>query len=123
MVAGHLSGKKGYYYAVLNYTDSLGHMKTKWLATGYTVKGNKKRAEVFLMEARKKFKAEDSENVNDGILFADFLEKWLSIAKNSIAIPTYASYSSIVNKIIYPYFRAKKIKLQKLKPLDIQDFY
>jgi integrase len=123
MVAGHLSEKKGYYYAVLNYTDSLGRRKSKWLATGYTVKGNKKRAEDFLMEARKKFEPEDSKDVNEDILFADFLKKWLGIAKNSIAIPTYASYSNMVNKTICPYFRAKKIKLQKLKPLDIQDFY
>ena len=44
MVAGHLREKSGYYYAVLNYTDSLGKRKTKWISTGLTVKGNKKRA-------------------------------------------------------------------------------
>ena len=42
MVAGHLREKSGYYYAVLNYTDSLGKRKTKWISTGLTVKGNKK---------------------------------------------------------------------------------
>ena len=31
MVAGHLREKSGYYYAVLNYTDSLGKRKTKWI--------------------------------------------------------------------------------------------
>lgn len=41
MVAGHLREKSGYYYAVLNYTDSLGKRKTKWISTGLTVKGNK----------------------------------------------------------------------------------
>ena len=30
MVAGHLREKSGYYYAVLNYTDSLGKRKTNW---------------------------------------------------------------------------------------------
>ena len=49
MVAGHLREKSGYYYAVLNYTDSLGKRKTKWISTGLTVKGNKKRAEAILM--------------------------------------------------------------------------
>ena len=34
MVAGHLREKSGYYYAVLNYTDSLGKRKTKWISTG-----------------------------------------------------------------------------------------
>jgi hypothetical protein len=37
MVAGHLREKKGYYYAVLNYTDSLGKRKTKWISTGLKV--------------------------------------------------------------------------------------
>lgn len=45
MVAGHLREKSGYYYAVLNYTDSLGKRKTKWISTGLAVKGNKKRAD------------------------------------------------------------------------------
>lgn len=45
MVAGHLREKKGYFYAVLNYTDAHGNRKTKWIATGLAVKGNKKRAE------------------------------------------------------------------------------
>ena len=48
MVAGHLREKSGHYYAVLNYTDSLGKRKTKWISTGLTVKGNKKRAEAIL---------------------------------------------------------------------------
>jgi len=34
MVAGHLREKKGYFYAVLNYTDAHGNRKTKWIATG-----------------------------------------------------------------------------------------
>lgn len=123
MVAGHLSEKSGYYYAVLSYTDSLGRHKSKWMATGYTVKGNKKRAEAFLIEARRKFVPEELECAKEDILFADFLEKWLAIAKNSIAVPTYASYSNMVNRIICPYFRTKNITLQKMKPGNIQDFY
>ena len=44
MVAGHLSEKKGYYYAVLNYKDYTGKRKSKWVSTGLPVKGNKRRA-------------------------------------------------------------------------------
>ena len=50
MVAGHLQEKKGYYYAVLSYRNADGRRKTKWISTGLPVKGNKKRAEAFLME-------------------------------------------------------------------------
>ena len=33
MVAGHLTEKKGYYYAVLNYKDYTGKRKSKWVST------------------------------------------------------------------------------------------
>ncbi len=114
MVAGHLREKKGYYYAVLNYNDSSGKRKTKWLSTGLVVKGNKKKAEAFLAEVRRTFVPEDSVTMDDDILFADYMEKWLEIVKGSIAVPTYASYSNAVKKVIVPYFRQKKIALKDL---------
>ena len=55
MVAGHLQEKNGYFYAVLSYKDSSNKRKTKWIPTGYPVKGNKKKAEAFLTEQRKAF--------------------------------------------------------------------
>ena len=50
MVAGHLHEKNGYYYIILNLTDSAGKRKPKWISTGLTIKGNKKRAEQMLMK-------------------------------------------------------------------------
>lgn len=55
MVAGHLQEKNGQYYAVLNYQDGNGKRKTKWVSTGLQTKGNKKRAEVKLLEIRKSY--------------------------------------------------------------------
>ena len=121
MVAGHLREKNGYYYAVLNYNDALGKRKTKWMSTGLTVKGNKKRAEAILSEARRSFQPD--EPVTGEILFADFMEQWLLIVKSTIAVSTYSSYTNMVKKIISPYFRAKKTTLQGLTAKDIQDFY
>ena len=51
MVAGHLQEKKGYFYMVLTYKDHEGKRKSKWITTGLTVKGNKKRAQDLLQEA------------------------------------------------------------------------
>ena len=81
MVAGHLREKSGYYYAVLNYTDSLGKRKTKWISTGLAVKGNKKRAEAILMDARRNFNPEEPKVMNGDILFADYMEKWSTSSK------------------------------------------
>lgn len=123
MVAGHLREKKGYYYAVLNYKDSHGKRKTKWISTGFPVKGNKKRAEAFLTDVKKNFIPEDTKGIDEEMLFADYMEKWLEIIKGSIAIPTYASYSNMVERIIVPYFREKEITLKNLIAKDIQEFY
>ena len=121
MVAGHLREKNGYYYAVLNYNDAFGKRKTKWIATGLTVKGNKKKAEAFLMEERQKLQPE--EPVEGDIFFADYMEQWLDVVKSSIAVATYASYAASVKRIIAPYFRERRITLKELTAKDIQDFY
>lgn len=121
MVSGHLSEKKGHYYAVITYKDGLGNRKTKWLATGFPVKGNKKRAEAFLNE--QKLKYEEIDSSPEEILFADYMEEWLEIVKTSIATVTYSSYSMMVKKTIAPYFRRRKIKLVDLTAKDIQNFY
>lgn len=95
MVAGHFVRKR-LFYAVLNYTDAHGNRKTKWIATGLVVKGNKKRAEAFLQEQRRSFQEEVP--ITGGILFADFMEQWLTVIKSSVAVTTFASYSNMVKK-------------------------
>lgn len=120
MVAGHLHEKNGYYYIILNLTDSAGKRKPKWISTGLTIKGNKKRAEQMLMEERRKYA---NAKTGDDVLFADFMEQWLEIAKSTVSIPTYSSYVNAVKSIIAPYFRKKKILLRDLQAHDIQMFY
>ena len=123
MTSGHLSEKNGYFYAVLSYTDALGKRKTKWIATGLPVKGNKKRAEEMLSIERMKFVPPDQMRDDDGLLFADFLEQWLEIVKSTVTVVTYSSYSTAVKGVIVPYFRKKGVRLKDLTPMDIQDFY
>lgn len=122
MVAGHLQEKKGYFYVVLNYKDSTGKRKSKWIPTQLPVKGNKKKAEKLLMEHRRLFVPDDQPLAED-ILFSDFMVQWLEIIRPTVAIATYASYHNIVNKIIVPYFKSRAILLSELKPPDIQTFY
>lgn len=112
MVAGHLREKSGYYYAVLNYTDSLGKRKTKWISTGLTVKGNKKRAEAILMDARCNFNPEEPKVMNGDILFADYMEKWLDIIKSSVAVPTFASFLNTSMSTAIPRSRLRELCIQ-----------
>lgn len=126
MVAGHLTEKKGYYYAVINFKDNNGKRKTKWFSTGLKVEGNKRNADAFLTDIRCKFDIEkENSKANDAAnaLFSDYLEDWLKVVKSTIAVTTYSSYCSMVRKIIAPYFKNEKITLRSLKAKDIQDFY
>ena len=122
MVAGHLQEKKGYFYIVLSYLDVSGKRKTKWIPTSLPVKGNKKKAEKLLMEARREFKPE-CKPIQDDVLFSDFMLQWLEVVKPTIAITTYSSYSNMVRGIIVPYFKERGIMLKQLRPTDIQAFY
>lgn len=137
MVAGHLQEKKGNFYIVLNYKDEYGKRKSKWLATGLHVKGNKKKADALLQEARQNFVAPSEvieeeviveevvteETDEEHVLFADFMEQWLDMMKHQVELTTHAAYGYAVNGRIVPYFREKGIYLHELHSKHLHDFY
>ena len=122
MVAGHLQEKNGYFYIVLSYKDDAGKRKSKWIPTKLPIKGNKKKAEKMLLDARNTFVPESAPVIDD-MLFSDFMLNWLEIIRPTVALATYSAYSTTVKNIIVPYFKKRKITLSQLKPTDIQTFY
>lgn len=137
LIAGHLQEKKGIFYVVLNIKDENGKRKPKWISTGLPVKGNKRKAEAFLMEKRREYtelanmEQEQKEkhgltidmSAADSTLFADYMEDWLNVVKCTIEKITYSGYCYNVKSVISPYFRKKGITLGRLTAKDIQDFY
>lgn len=99
MVAGHLREKRGYYHIVLSYTDEYGNRKTPSKSTGLPVKGNKKRAEAMLMQARKEMEEELERRIEErahpeqiapaDIPFTRFLLDWLDMMQSSVEVTTY----------------------------------
>ena len=133
MVAGHLREKRGYFHIVLSYTDENGKRQTPSKSTGLPIKGNKKRAEAMLMEARKEMEDELKRRVAEkgkppkpeDILFTQFMSDWLEMMKNSVEATTFAAYTFGIKSKINPYFdeRFPGLKLRKLTPKHIQDYY
>lgn len=135
MVAGHLREKRGYFYIVLSYTDQNGNRQTPSRSTGLPVKGNKRRAEAMLMEARKSKEDELAEQAQEqseihprsqsDILFTQFMLDWLDMMKNSVEITTYSAYAMGIKSKIVPYFKEHRpgLRLCKVTPKDIQDYY
>ncbi|MBX4271986.1 site-specific integrase [Clostridium estertheticum] len=89
-----------------------------------TTKGGfktKKEAEKALSELIVKIEKGDY-FVSENMLFKDYLEKWLNeYCINNLTPKTIKTYKQLINTYIAP--RLGAIKLDKLKPLDLQSFY
>ena len=106
MVAGHLRIKDGNYHIVLSYNDENGKRKSTCRSTHLPVRGNKKRAEAMLQEARREMeetlrcqelaKRQDKSPERKPIFFTDFMNEWLSMMKPSLEATTYSSYQNSI---------------------------
>ena len=123
MVAGHLQQKKGYWYIVLNLHDENGKRRTKWISTHLPVEGNKRRAEVLLIEARQQYVDPYGHAQPGGLLFADYMLQWLARMKSRLSPTTYRNYKYVVENSICPYFRERQILLVRLHPADLEEYY
>ena len=124
MMKGNITVKNGRWYAIINYKDEYGQPKVKWVATGLTEKGNKRKAEEALKQALEDYennltyeKSDDSK-----MLFADYMNKWLEMAKPNLQLSSYGAYQKQVKQIA-EYFQPKQIRLLDLKPMDIAGYY
>lgn len=127
MIAGHLQIKHGIYYMVLSYVDADGNRKQPWISTKLKAKGNKKRAQEMLDDMRRNFvipaSASAVTDISLDMLFGDFLKYWLEIKRESIAATTYASYVTAIEKVIAPHFDKRGLKIEDIRPSDLQAFY
>lgn len=87
MVAGRLAEKNGYFYIVLSYNGPDGKRVQKWQGTGLPVKGNKKKADELLRQARRAFTPpvpNRSDDLSPDMLFSDYMLYWLEIIRSSV---------------------------------------
>lgn len=120
-MTGSLQAKNGKYYVVINQFDANGKRKQRWISTGYEVKGNKKKAELFLKEKLKELEAPEVP-VFDDILFCDYVKYWLTVVEKKVDIITFQAYKNIATKHVIPYFKNRHIKLSDLTRSDVQDY-
>ena len=134
MVAGHLREKDGYYHIVLSYTDENGQRRTPSRSTKLPVKGNKKRAEAMLIEARREKEEElkyrimakkSGLNIVEEITFTAFLKDWVKMMRASVTDVTYSSYEKAIKSKVIPYFDRfhPKLLLREVTAKQIQDYY
>ncbi len=120
-MTGSIQEKKGKYYVVLNITNKDGSRTNKWISTGLDVRGNKKKAEIILRNTLDEWKDKNIESAD--VFLSDYFEKWLDNIKLEVSPNTFRSYDANMRNHIIPYFKEKKIKLQNLKPYELEDYY
>lgn len=108
-MTGSLQVKNGKYYMVLNSTEN-GKRKQKWISTGLSEKGNKRKAEQML---REKLTEEEKHNpvVRADMTVADCVRRWLVRIQRRVDEVTYRSYLHTSETHILPYFEKSQLKL------------
>ena len=138
MITGCLQQKNGLYYAVL-YLKVDGKRKTKWIPTKLPVKGTSERKARNAFEeircnyerkeeqrlAKIEIEFEESQRIHPDarLEFTEYLNKWLTSTKATVATATYQSYKNLINARVIPYFKPKAIRLCDIRPQHIEDFY
>ena len=106
MVAGHLRNRNGVWYVSMSYTDAYGKKKTVLRSTGIPAeKGNKKKAEKVLLEARQALQEEldkgdpdTLEKQKETMLFTFFLADWLEMMRSSVELTTFSAYQTAIKE-------------------------
>lgn len=118
-MTGSVQAKSGKLYMVINeYID--GKRKQKWIPTGLSEKGNKRRAEEMLHKELSRLEAEASNTAN--VPFAKYIEHWLPLAEKRVDIVTYQNYFALTKRHILPWFQSRELSLADVDYQTIQAF-
>ena len=144
---GSVQEKNGRFYFVINLYDANGKRKIKWISTGLTVRGNKRKAESMLREVLlhydetgelptgrggtyEKVDAKTAKPLpqplqplnKSEMLFLDYLNEWVQVHKASIQPATFISYNQMIQGRITQYFEPLGLKLCEVTPQVLDEF-
>jgi integrase len=124
-----LQNKDGYWYGIINYKDHAGKYKKKWISTGLSSKGNKRKAEKMLLDAVSEFKEElqnqtlREEAPAEVMTMSELIREWLPLKKLDLRDNTYIAYEDTANIHVLPYFDELSVTIGELSPAHIQRYY
>lgn len=120
-MTGSLQIKNGKYYLVLNIYED-GKRKRKWISTGLTTKGNKRRAEQMLGDTLQAYDLKQN-HPSSSILFADYIRQWLQLAQRKVDAVTYQGYEVLAKTQILPYFDKRRLMLSDINVDTLQVYF
>ena len=135
-ITGHISEKKGKWYAVINLYDTEGKRHEKWKSLDLEAKkGTKTEANHRLNQLLEKYntgdlyllesmtRAERERNRIAGMRVEDYLDEWIKTYQQNVSKSTYSSYKMYVHTHMIPFFKPMNIKVKELTGDEINDYY
>ena len=124
IISSRLIEKNSKWHIIVSYSLNGNKAERKWISTGLSASGNKRKAKQILEKSVQEFKDELLRtNPSAEILFSDYMIAWLEKHRVHIQDSTYCDYRIKIHNQIVPYFKSKKIRLNSLSTADIDGFY
>ncbi len=119
-MTGSLTVKGGKFYALLNIYED-GKRVKKWICTGLSEKGNKRKAEQFLREKIIEYERKEGLVYSD-IRFSDYVRLWLDHISRTVDSVTMQGYRTNANSHVLPYFDKIGTPLSKIDHRILQRY-
>lgn len=119
-----LTTKRGIYQAILEFKDTNGKRKQKWVSLHIRAddKSARRKAQGKLYELMKAYEGIESADPMT-TLFSKYLLEWIEQRRKKCSATTIDEYTRMAKKYIQPYFDGKGMTLAKLTAGDLEDYY
>ena len=119
-MTGCIALRKDVYYVRLTYYDKNHCRKDKWVSTGLSGRGAKKKATAVIPNMIEKYSyLEKSEHPSK---MADYLKMWKELQISEVAETTYDGYHTYVDRHLIPYFSTLNLDIQDITAGHIMDY-
>ena len=119
-MTGCVAERNGVYYVRLSYYDRYHNRRDKFISTGLSGRGAKKKATAMIEQLIEKYKhLEKSDHPSK---MADYLIMWKNLRKSEVAKTTYDGYHTYIDRHLVPYFRNLNLNIQDITAGHIFDY-
>ena len=119
-MTGCIAQRKDIYYVRLVYYDKNHQRKEKWVSTGLSGRGAKKKATAMIDSMVEKYSY--LEKSDHPAKMADYLAMWKNLRQSEVAETTYDGYHTYIDRHLIPYFKDLNLDIQDITAGHIFDY-
>ena len=119
-MTGCVALRNDVYYVRLSYYDKNHKRRDKFISTGFSGRGAKKKATAMIEQLIEKYKY--LEKSDHPAKMPDYLIMWKNLRKSEVAETTYDGYHTYIDRHLVPYFRNLNLNIQDITAGHIFDY-